>query len=217
MKKILNIILAMLILLSVTVSAEEEFSESANIDYGYDESYDETEKQEDVTTSKSDDISTSYNEDYDESVNQDVTSSEYDDSHQTYNKEFDERITENTADYSQTNGITVVLNGNKIKFDVEPTLINNRTMVPMRAVFEALGAEVEWDGTTQTAIGVKKNTTVKITIGKDYLLKNNNIIVLDSPAVVISGRTLVPIRAIAESLDCKVQWYSQTQTVEILK
>lgn len=60
MKKILNIILAMLILCSVTVSAEEEFSESANIDYGYDESYDETEKQEDVTTSKSDDISTSY-------------------------------------------------------------------------------------------------------------------------------------------------------------
>ena len=87
----------------------------------------------------------------------------------------------------------------------------------MRAVFEALGAEVEWDGTTQTAIGVKKNTTVKITIGKDYLLKNNNIIVLDSPAVVISGRTLVPIRAIAEGFDCKVQWYSQTQTVEILK
>ena len=212
MKKILNIILAMLILLSVTVSAEEEFSESANIDYGYDESYDETEKQEEVTTSKSDDINTSYNEDYDERVNQDVTSSEYDDSHQTYNKEFDERITE-----TQPDGITVVLNGIKIKFDVEPTLINNRTMVPMRAVFEALGAEVEWDGTTQTAIGVKKNTTVKITIGKDYLLKNNNIIVLDSPAVVISGRTLVPIRAIAEGLDCKVQWYSQTQTVEILK
>ena len=118
---------------------------------------------------------------------------------------------------TQPNGITVVLNGIKIKFDVEPTLINNRTMVPMRAVFEALGAEVEWDGTTQTAIGVKKNTTVKITIGKDYLLKNNNIIVLDSPAVVISGRTLVPIRAIAEGFDCKVQWYSQTQTVEILK
>ena len=218
MKRILSIILAVLMLFTITAFAQEEYSESANIDYGYDESYDETEKQDEITTGTSDDINTSYDEDYDESGTQDITSGEYDDVSQSYNKEFDESITNvETPTYSQPDGITVILNGKQLEFDVAPMLINSRTMVPMRVIFEALGAKVDWDGTTQTAIGVTKSTTIKITIGKDYLLKNDNIVVLDSPAVVISGRTLVPVRAIAESLDCKVEWYGETQVVEILK
>lgn len=217
MKRILSIILSVMMLFTTTAFAEE-YSESANMDYGYDESYDETEKQEEITTGTSDNVNTSYDEDYDESSTQDITSGNYDDVSQSYNKEFDESVTNTeTPTYSQPDGITVILNGKQLEFDVEPTLINSRTMVPMRVIFEALGADVDWDGTTQTAIGVTKNTTIKITIGKDYLLKNDNIVVLDSPAVVISGRTLVPVRAIAESLDCKVEWYAETQVVEILK
>ena len=217
MKKLLSLILAIFMLSSITAFAEE-YSESANMDYGYDENYDETEKQDEITTGTSDNINTSYDEDYDESGMQDVTSGKYDDISQSYNEEFDESVTNTeTPAYSQPDGITVILNGKQLEFDVEPTLINSRTMVPMRVIFEALGAKVDWDGATQTAIGVTKNTTIKITIGKDYLLKNNNIVVLDSPAVVISGRTLVPVRAIAESLDCKVEWYGETQVVEILK
>ena len=218
MKRILSIILAVLMLFTITAFAQEEYSESANIDYVYDENYDQTEKQDEITTGTSDNINTSYDEDYDESGTQDITSGEYDDVSQSYNKEFDESITNvETPTYSQPDGITVILNGKQLEFDVEPMLINSRTMVPMRVIFEALGAKVDWDGTTQTAIGVTKSTTIKITIGKDYLLKNDNIVVLDSPAVVISGRTLVPVRAIAESLDCKVEWYGETQVVEILK
>ena len=217
MKKLLSLILAIFMLSSITAFAEE-YSESANMDYGYDESYDETEKQEEITTGTSDNVNTSYDEDYDESGTQDITSGNYDDVSQSYNEEFDESVTNTeTPTYSQPDGITVILNGKQLEFDVEPTLINSRTMVPMRVIFEALGAKVDWDGATQTAIGVTKNTTIKITIGKDYLLKNDNIVVLDSPAVVISGRTLVPVRAIAESLDCKVEWYGETQVVEILK
>ena len=217
MKRILSIILAVMMLFTATAFAEE-YSETANMDYGYDESYDETEKQDEITTGTSDNINTSYDEDYDESGMQDVTSGKYDDISQSYNKEFDESVTNTeTSTYSQPDGITVILNGKQLEFDVEPMLINSRTMVPMRVIFEALGADVDWDGTTQTAIGVTKNTTIKITIGKDYLLKNDNIVVLDSPAVVISVRTLVPVRAIAESLDCKVEWYGETQVVEILK
>ena len=217
MKKLLSLILAIFMLSSITAFAEE-YSESANMDYGYDENYDETEKQDEITTGTSDKIKTTYDEHYDESGMQDVTSGKYDDISQSYNKEFDESVTNTeTPTYSQPDGITVILNGKQLEFDVEPTLINSRTMVPMRVIFEALGAKVDWDGATQTAIGVTKNTTIKITIGKDYLLKNDNIVVLDSPAVVISGRTLVPVRAIAESLDCKVEWYGETQVVEILK
>ncbi len=191
MRKFMSIILAIMLLLSSSVVlAEEEYSDSANIEYDYDESYDEFETEE--TTSKYDNIDTSYDATYDESKDSD-------------------------AQTVVNDGIKVFLNGKQLEFDVEPTIINSRTMVPMRVIFEALGAEVSWDGDTQTAIGETKKTTIKITIGKDYLLKNDNIVVLDSPAVVISGRTLVPVRAIAESLDCKVEWYGETQVVEILK
>lgn len=220
MKRIIAIVMAFALVFSITaMAAEEEFSNSANIDYGYDENYDETEKPEDVTSGRSDDVKEGYDEDYDEMGSQDVTSSKYDDKEQGYNEAYDERVTETevTPTYSKPTGIKVILNGKQLKFDVEPMLINNRTMVPMRVIFEALGAEVSWDGSTQTAIGETKKTTVKITIGKDYLLKNDNIVVLDSPAVIVSGRTLVPVRAIAESLDCKVEWYGETQVVEILK
>ena len=219
MKRIIAFLMAFVLLFSITaLAAEEEFSNSANIDYGYDESYDETEKPEDVTSGRSDDVKEGYDEDYDEIGSQDVTSSEYDDKEQGYNESFDERVTDaEERPISKPEGIKVFLNGKQLEFDVEPMLINSRTMVPMRVIFEALGAKVEWDGSTQTAIGETKKTTVKITIGKDYLLKNDNIVVLDSPAVVISGRTLVPVRAIAESLDCKVEWYGETQVVEILK
>lgn len=219
MKKILSIILAVVMLFTISAFAQEEYSESANFDYGYDESYDETEKPKDVTSGRSDDVKEGYDEDYDETGTQDITSSKYDDKEQGYNEYYDERVTEteDTPTPSQPTGIKVFLNGKQLEFDVDPMLINSRTMVPMRVIFEALGAKVDWDDSTQTAIGETKKTTVKITIGKDYLLKNDNIVVLDSPAVVISGRTLVPVRAIAESLDCKVEWYGETQVVEILK
>lgn len=175
----------------ITVFAEEEFSDNANIEYDYDESYDESVAED--TTSKYDNIDTFYDSSYDESKKDD------------------------SASYVDSDTIKVFINGKQLEFDVEPMLINGRTMVPMRVIFEALGAKVNWDGSTQTAIGETKKTTIKITIGKDYLLKNDNIVVLDSPAVVISGRTLVPVRAIAESLDCKVEWYGGTKVVEILK
>lgn len=122
-----------------------------------------------------------------------------------------------TANYDDrnTNEITVYVDGRKISFDTQPMLINNRTMVPMRAVFEAIGAKVDWDDTTQTAIGETTDTIIKITIGQDYLLKNENRVALDSPAVIISGRTLVPVRAIAESLNCNVNWIGDMQVVDI--
>ena len=113
--------------------------------------------------------------------------------------------------------ISLVIDGQIKTPDVAPQIIDGRTMVPVRAIFEALGAMVTWDNNTQTAQGVLGDTVIKITIGNSYLLKNGKVIELDSPAVVISDRTLVPVRAIAESFDCVVNWYSETQVVEILK
>lgn len=80
--------------------------------------------------------------------------------------------------------ITVWVNGDKLMFDVQPFLDEryDRTMVPLRGIFEALGAKVEWDDATQTAFANKENTSLSIMINDDKLYKNGQAIALDAPA-----------------------------------
>ena len=114
---------------------------------------------------------------------------------------------------SAQSGISVVLNGQPLVFDVQPQMINDRTMVPMRTIFEALGAEVTWEDDTQTAIGYKCGISVQFTINDPKMVKNHCDISLDTPAMLLSGRTMLPVRAVSESFGIDVQWDDATQTV----
>lgn len=128
--------------------------------------------------------------------------------------------------------ITVTLDGEALSFDVPPQIIDGRTMVPMRAIFEAMGAEVDWDGQTQSITaakyGSKEYTVITMQIGNsvftvthDLIAANSNSfmrtknIELDVPPQIISDRTLVPARAVAESFGAEVDWDGDTQTVII--
>lgn len=112
--------------------------------------------------------------------------------------------------------ITVNLDEAPIAFDVPPQLIDGRTMVPLRKIFEALGATVSWDDETQTASAVKDDTTIQITIGEKILYKNGKGVTLDVPAQLVDdSRTLVPVRAISESLDVLVGWDDESSTVSL--
>ena len=112
--------------------------------------------------------------------------------------------------------IKVLLNDEPIDFaDVEPQIINSRTMVPLRAIFEALGATVEWDDKTKTVTAVRGDVTIKMTIGKDSFTRNDETVSLDSPATIVDSRTLVPVRAIAESFGATVGWIAESKTVTI--
>lgn len=111
--------------------------------------------------------------------------------------------------------ISVKLNGEAIAFDVQPQIINDRTMVPLRAIFEALGATVEWDGETRTVTSAKGEITIKLTIGENKLYKNGEAIELDVPGQIVDDRTLVPVRAISEAYECEVEWEAATRTVLI--
>ncbi len=112
--------------------------------------------------------------------------------------------------------IKVLLNGTAIDFaDVAPQIINDRTMVPLRAIFEALGAEVAWDDATKTVTAVKDDVTIKMTIGAASFTRNDETVALDSPATIVDSRTLVPVRAIAESFGSEVGWVAETKTVTI--
>lgn len=113
--------------------------------------------------------------------------------------------------------ITVEINGEKVIFDQEPVLKDGRTLVPLRKIFEALGASVAWDDATQTVTAAKENTLVTLTIGSKILNVNGMQKELDVPAQTLNGRTMVPVRAIADSFGCQVGWNGETNTVYITR
>lgn len=129
-------------------------------------------------------------------------------------------MTSFTAVYGDDD-IRVTLDGNEIAFDVPPQIIDGRTLVPMRAIFEALGAEVEWSQELQTVIAEKDDLFITMTIGVNvftvgnYTYGTSEKIKLDVPPMIIDNRTLVPVRAISESLDCDVQWDGENRVVVI--
>ena len=111
--------------------------------------------------------------------------------------------------------IKVVLDGVELQFDVQPMLINDRTMVPMRVIFEALGATVNWDGTNSIVTAIKGADVIKTAIGYKYMHINEYNIEMDVAPVEVNGRTLVPARFISEALGCDVKWDDQNNTVRI--
>ncbi|MBE6682424.1 MAG: copper amine oxidase N-terminal domain-containing protein, partial [Ruminococcaceae bacterium] len=114
--------------------------------------------------------------------------------------------------------ITVTLNGEAIDFaDQAPEIVEGRTLVPLRAIFEALGASVEWDQATKTVTSSMDDVTVKLTIGDNTLYRNGEGVTLDVAAQILNGRTMVPARAIAEAYGVDVQWDAATRTVVLTK
>ena len=101
---------------------------------------------------------------------------------------------------------TVTYNNKKIGFDQIPVVENGRTLVPLRAIFETFGAQVAWDGDTNTVTATKDDVEVKLTIDSTVAYKNGEQITLDVPAKVVNGRTLVPVRFVSDCFDVNVEW-----------
>ncbi|MDO5399230.1 MAG: copper amine oxidase N-terminal domain-containing protein [bacterium] len=119
--------------------------------------------------------------------------------------------------------ITVKLDGKDINFDVAPIIENDRTLVPLRAIFEALGAQVEWDDTTKTVVSAKGDRSCVLQIGNANMFvsttadaKTETVAkTLDVPAKIVEDRTLIPLRAVSEAYSCTVDWDGNTRTVTI--
>ena len=130
----------------------------------------------------------------------------------------------NVPGYATTGSvITVVLNGEWLTFDQPPIAVDGRTLVPVRAIFEALGAEVIWDPSDQSVFAYRESDGRAVLLYLDdtvmaYRLDSDSepvAIELDVPPMAINNRTLVPIRAVAESFDCDVEWDQTNQQVII--
>lgn len=119
------------------------------------------------------------------------------------------------AETQDPNAIKVSLDGKYLNFEVQPTIIDGTTLVPVRTIFEALGAKVEWLGSSKTVVGTKGDTKVRLIIDNQDALVNSKFITLEVPAKIIDGSTLVPARFIAESLGADVKWDGNTRTVSI--
>ena len=111
--------------------------------------------------------------------------------------------------------IKVTLDGAVLSFVVPPQIINGRTMVPLRAIFEAMGAEVDWDPDTETVTATKGDVVVILTIGDTAPTVNGEVVELDQAGVIIDGRTLAPLRFVAEAFGGDVDWVEATKTAVI--
>jgi uncharacterized membrane protein len=112
-------------------------------------------------------------------------------------------------------GVKVTLNGKQISFDVQPFIRDGRTIVPARAIAEALGAQVLWDSGTRSAVITKGEMTIRLPIGSKNAQVNGKTVALDVPAEIQNGRTLVPLRFLAENLRFSVSWDAAAQTAEL--
>ena len=111
--------------------------------------------------------------------------------------------------------IDVFVDGNELAFDVPPQVTDGRTLVPLRAIFEALGAEVSWNADTQTVTGTKGGTTVVLPIGSTTPTVNGLAVTIDVAGSVVDGRTLVPLRFVAESFGVTVNWDAVARLITI--
>ena len=129
--------------------------------------------------------------------------------------------------------ITVLLNGNPVTFtDQSPVIVNDRTLVPLRDIFEQFGCYVHWSVVDDMAYAARatqgKMRMIQLYNGssamrladlyydeENTLREDKRSVILDVPAQIINDRIMVPLRAIGEALDAGVEWNGETQTVSI--
>ncbi len=111
--------------------------------------------------------------------------------------------------------INVVLNGKQLAFDVQPIMDSGRILVPIRNIFESVGMAIKWDVNTQTVTASNGTNTIVMKVGAMTFSVNGADISLDVPAKVISGRTMVPVRAITEGLGMSADWNNSASVVFI--
>lgn len=112
--------------------------------------------------------------------------------------------------------ITVFVNGNKLEFDVPPMIVDGRTLVPFRAILEALGAEVEYDAEYQAIYGATLGKRLTMLIGYNVVNINSCIINIEIPPQIVNDRTLVPLRVVSECLGADVSWDAYNRRIDIV-
>ncbi len=112
--------------------------------------------------------------------------------------------------------IQVFVDGQKLSFDQKPVVQNGRTLVPMRAIFEALGSEIEWNQAEKKVTAFWGINRLELSIGScEISMGDGSVVTIDVPAQVMNGRTLVPLRAVSQCMGAEVLWDGSAKTINI--
>ncbi|MFN3653431.1 MAG: stalk domain-containing protein [Armatimonadota bacterium] len=112
--------------------------------------------------------------------------------------------------------IGVTVNGTPVQFGaVAPARVSGRVLIPLRAVVESLGADVKWEPATRTVRGSKGRLEFTLQIDSRGATVNGSPVMLDVPAQLVQGTTMVPLRFVAEALGAEVEWNAAAQQVVI--
>lgn len=127
-----------------------------------------------------------------------------------------ERVLAYYKPYMTYSGAKVRVDGKLIKFDSQfPLIVEDRTLIPARGLFEKLGATVKWSQSANEATIIYKGTTISIPIDCDYTYVNGTKVALDVPAQILNGRTMLPLRFIMDNFGFDVEWDQETRTALI--
>jgi hypothetical protein len=112
---------------------------------------------------------------------------------------------------------TAYIGEKAISLDAPPQIVSGRTLVPLRFIAEAMGSKVEWIASSKEIILRLGDKTIKLQVGlKEALINNQDKVILDVPPMIMEGRTMVPLRFVAEVLNSKVDWLPQTKEIHVL-
>jgi len=113
--------------------------------------------------------------------------------------------------------VKVNINGSRLATDVDPVIVEGRTMVPVRAISEGFGADVGWDGRNKQVTVGKSAYVVVLVINSKNALVNGEPVEMNVPPQIVNDRTMVPLRFIGDALGAKVDWDEASRTVLIEK
>ena len=127
------------------------------------------------------------------------------------------KIYSKSVEFTVMENIKIVVGGNELQgLDQPPIIANGKTLVPVRALFESIGADVDWDGTTKTVTATRGSDIVRMKIGDKNIYKNGKVYeVTEVSPKTINGRTMIPARVAAEIFGRSVSWNQDTKTVII--
>ena len=111
----------------------------------------------------------------------------------------------------------IIVKGAKVKFDTPPVIKSGRTLIPVKALTEAFGAEVKWISAERKVVITKDSTEIILKLDNNKIYVNGVESTIDVPACSINGRTVVPIKFIVEKMGLLVKWDSDSKVVEIEK
>nr|WP_162463254.1 WG repeat-containing protein [Paenibacillus psychroresistens] len=122
-----------------------------------------------------------------------------------------------TSSYAVSADSTIKVKINNVlqSYSQPPVLLNEKTVVPMRAIFEALGAQLIWNDKDKSVIATRGTLSIYLKIGDNKAKVNDEDIILDQPAALINGNTMVPVRFVGEAMGATVTWEQATKTVII--